>query len=613
MGQGGAPAARVVVLTGLLLVGGASRAWAQSGPSDAPAAAPSPPAPANPLPEGGQDSGTGDEQADQGTEGPAAPEPTAPPATDEASAPQAGPDAPEHGAELDSEQAPEVGQASAPLQPSDASARTLGYRLERVRIEGHKRTRDHLIRRFVPVSPGASFNVNDPEIQALRYRLLGTGWYDRVDLRLERGKYPGWVVLVIEVEERQTIVFQQLAAGLGWSVPGLKKVRGDADDPGRKPEPYLGLALADLNFLGSGSTLGGQLLVAPDQQGFELSYFDPWLRRSRWSFSTKASFVRGREYFGGDRGVLVSVRCEPEELSKREFEDCESSPPAAVVEYYRAGLGMGTARDVGSFTRLSLDWRGDFVYVPSGEMPAAASETRGVGPLATAPIDFAIEPYSSFVSMVSLGLTYDKRDSSVLPTRGLLVSFSGDLASHLIGSTYEFLRVQTSIQRWTPLPWGHTVRVGGYAGAVYGNAPFFYKFFVSDLTDLMPSRILGLNLDHRPAPNLFGVFQCGKPFEPGCGTAIAQMRQEELAARVDVEYTWPFLRGRRKFVRSGDAFALLGLYTLADPRDLRVAVPGYHGLARLPIDLTFDLGVRLDTRAGVFQIGLAKLLWLPAK
>jgi hypothetical protein len=171
------------------------------------------------------------------------------------------------------------------------------------------------------------------------------------------------------------------------------------------------------------------------------------------------------------------------------------------------------------------------------------------------------------------------------------------------------VRLQASFNHWFPLRWGHTVRAGAFAGAVFGYAPFFYKFFVSDLTDLQPSRILGLNLDHRPAPNLFGL-RCG-PFDSRCGTAIAQMRQEELAGRIDAEYVWPLVRGRRKFVKGADAYFLLGLYGLADANDLRVGMPGYEGLARLPIDLTLDAGVRLDTQVGVFQVGVAKLVWLP--
>jgi hypothetical protein len=303
--------------------------------------------------------------------------------------------------------------------------------------------------------------------------------------------------------------------------------------------------------------------------------------------------------------VSVSTDC-----STGPIERCEKkNAKAAVVDYWRAGLSLGTARDVGSYTRLTLDWRGDFVYIPPWGMPQAAREQRGRNSaLSSHAIDFAIEPDSSFVSTLSIGFTYDKRDSAILPTRGTVASFLGDLASPLIGSDYQFVRLQAYLNHWIPLRWKHTIRLGVFAGAVFGDAPFFYKFFVTDLTDLQPARILGLNLDHRPAPNLFGLLECGRVFDSKCGTSVAQMRQEELAARVDIEYVWPLVRGRRKFVKGADVYARLGLYTLADPKDLRIAIPGYHGFAKVPIDLTADLGVKLDTQIGVFQIGFAKLL-----
>lgn len=491
------------------------------------------------------------------------------------------------------------------------------YLLERIAVRGQDKTSSRAIKRFVPLETGVAFDVNDPELEALRYRLLGTGWFDSVNLSLERGKKPGWVVLVIDVVERRTLVFQQLAAGVGWSVASVDSKEGRDSPPGRTPEPYLALGVAETNFLGTGKTVGGLVLASPDQQGLQLHYFDPVVRASRWSFSARTLFTNGQEYFGGDNksnnDVRVSVSC-PEEDEEQDKE-CEISPPVAVVDYWRAGLGFGTARDVGSFTRISLEWHGDFVYVPPSGLPVAASEIRGRGNSArrVRPIDFSIEPKDSIVSMVTLGINYDKRDSAVFPSRGTFASFAGDLASGLIVSDYEFVRLQTHVQHWYTLPWGHVLRPGLYAGAVFGNAPFFYNFFVSDLTDLQPSRILGLNLDHRPAPNLFGVMQCGRAFDSSCGTAISQVRQEELAARVDLEYAWPFARGRRGFLKGGDLFGTIGLYGLADPSDLQVALPGYEGIARVPVDLTLDVGVRLDTQAGVFQLGFSKLAWLPVQ
>jgi outer membrane protein insertion porin family len=500
---------------------------------------------------------------------------------------------------------PALAPLEAPVAEGEAGSTNLKYLLQSVEIVGNKNTRRSLIRTFVPIETGASLDVNDPEIEALRYRLLGTGWYDRVELRLKRGSRPGWVVLVIEVEERSTLVFQQLAAGVGWSVEGVNGRTGDNKAPKREPEPYLGLGLAETNFLGTGRTLAGELLVSPDQQGVAFSFFAPGVRQSGWSLRLRTSLVKGREYFGGDERVNVSVDCN-RDLSPEELSKCQLSPPVAVVDYWRSGLSVGTARDVGAFTRLSLEWHGDFVKVPPGDLPDAASELRGrTGEASRVPIDFSIEPGRSYVSMLSVGLLYDKRDSAILPSRGTLAAFNGDLASGLIASDYSFMRVQASYNHWFALHWGHTIRTGAFFGALFGEAPFFYKYFITDLTDLLPSRILGLNLDHRPAPNLLGG-----AFNKRGGTAIGQMRQEELAGRIDAEYVWPLARGRKKFVKGADAYFLFGLYGLADTQDLRVALPGYEGFARLPIDITFDAGVRLDTRIGVFQIGVAKLFWI---
>lgn len=505
---------------------------------------------------------------------------------------------------------PSLLEAPAVAVADESGSTTIKYLLQRVEVVGNRRTRTGMVQSFVPLETGTAFDVNDPELEALRYRLLGTGWYDRVELRLKRGSQPGWVVLVIEVEERSTLVFQQLAAGVGWSVESVDR-SGGADPPSRFAEPYLGLALAETNFLGTGRTLGGELLAARDQFGVALTFFTPVVRASRWSFRTRGSFVNGREFFGGDDISVSEFNCEGAD----DEESCTERPDAAVVRYYRTSLGLGTARDVGSFTRLSLEYRADFVSVPKYGMPDAAAERRGRNELAYRPIDFSIEPGFSVVSMLSLGLSYDKRDSAILPSSGALAAFNGDLASGLTFSDYAFVRLQASYNHWFALSWGHTIRAGVFAGAVFGYAPFFYKFFVSDLTDLQPSRILGLNLDHRPAPNLFNYLDghAERRDRRGHGTAIQHIRQEELAARFDVEYIWPLVRGRRKFVKAADAFFMLGVYALADPQDLRVPISGYEGFSRVPVDLTLDAGVRLDTRIGVFQIGIAKLLWLPVK
>ena len=72
-----------------------------------------------------------------------------------------------------------------------------------------------------------------------------------------------------------------------------------------------------------------------------------------------------------------------------------------------------------------------------------------------------------------------------------------------------------------------------------------------------------------------------------------------------VEYAIPIWR-RRGFVYGGDAFVAAGLVGVASVGDFQP--PGTSGLRSLPIDLTGDLGLRLDTYIGIFTISVANAL-----
>jgi hypothetical protein len=86
-------------------------------------------------------------------------------------------------------------------------------------------------------------------------------------------------------------------------------------------------------------------------------------------------------------------------------------------------------------------------------------------------------------------------------------------------------------------------------------------------------------------------------------TNIPGKRYEELAARAVVEYAVPIWRKGGQFFYRGDAFAAFGLFGLADMDDLRTRDAAIR--QSLPLDLTADLGVRLDTYIGVFTLSIA--------
>lgn len=462
----------------------------------------------------------------------------------------------------------------------ESSGAPIRYVLERVEVRGNDGTDGGVIRSYVPLRPGEVMDVEDPRIESIRWRLLGTGWFDDVRLRLARGSERGHVVLIVEVRERNTFVVESLA--LGFSEGLLNS--GDTDT---LLAPYFGISLAELNLFGTGVGLGATALVSEPQQGFRLRAGVSSIAGSEWGLGGAAFFNNGREFFGNDDVLIAFDECPDREpmMAMR----CEEGRNAVVV-YRRYGGSLGTGHDLGTNLRFTLDYQLEAVEVV--DRPTAASHRRGTE---LVPIDFSIHDGLSWVSSLQLGLVHDERDEPALPTQGRLAFLRADLSSMIIGSSYDFVRVQAGWREWFRLPEArHTLRLGVFLGVAVGDVPFFYKFYASDLSDLIPSRMLELNIDRRAPPNLLD-------------TSVREMRAQELAGRLDLEYAiWVY--ESEDALRGLQIYGSIGVYALMDRADLRVAIPGYAGFARVPIDLTFDVGLRFDTIVGVFELGFSSLL-----
>jgi outer membrane protein insertion porin family len=459
------------------------------------------------------------------------------------------------------------------------------YVLERVDVVGEN-ARGDVVRRFVPLKPGDLLDVDDPSIEQIRFRLLGTGWFDDVRLRLKRGSVRGRVVLVIEVQGRNTLIISRVVAG-------LSRVVTDKTNRDDQLRPYAGLGLAEGNLLGLGIGVGASAVVSQQQLGLDLRYYDPISLGGGFDLTGRAFYNDAREFFGREP-IVARDDCPMEQAGEPELAPCDPDVRLrrAVVIYDRYGTGVGTGHDITGALRYELDWLGEIVKV--GAKPRAASTLRGEQGQERAPIDFHIDDGTSYVSSLHLGLIYDRRDDPALPSRGQVLRIDTRMGSGLLGGSYDFARLEASFRHFQPLPWGHVLSVGVFMGAVFGRAPFFYRFYAADLSDLLPSRQLELNLDHRRTHNLLG-------------TSIQEFDKEDLAARIDFEYQLPLHRGARG-TRGIDAYAGVGLFLLGDRSVMRMGLPGYHGLERLPVDLTFDLGVQAETSVGVFKVGFSSLI-----
>jgi outer membrane protein assembly factor BamA len=451
----------------------------------------------------------------------------------------------------------------------------LKYTLEGVEVRGNTTTLPRVVLRYVALHAGDVLDVDDPELELTRFRLLGTGFFRDVQLSLRRGTRRGLVVLVVDVVERNTIVVDSVWLGLSEDVQLGSNGAGTA----RPLTAYGGAAVTETNLAGSGIALGGAFAVADGQVALRARLTDPQLLRSSWVGETELLYNSALDFFGNRDVVVGYDPTNPLTGSAADY---------AVAEYKRFGGRLGFGHDVGVSSQVFFDYRLENIQAT---LPDAASDHRG---LDVEPIDFMLPAGSSILSTLRATYVNDTRDEPFLPTQGRYIHAVAEAALSPLGSDYAYTKLVVQGSQWLPLPWGHVLHLEGFAGAVFGDAPLFERFYVGDFSDLLPDRVLGLNFDRRPAPNLLD-------------TDIVEIRYGNYAAKVDAEYRVPLYRGTRS-IYGVDFYASLGFYSVASQEDIVDPARGYEGLSRVPVDFTADLGLRIDTQAGGFVLGLGSLV-----
>jgi outer membrane protein insertion porin family len=329
-------------------------------------------------------------------------------------------------------------------EPSEPGARRGAAVVEAIELVGNDKTDDAVILRHVLVRP--SDPVDDDLVEESRLRLLGTGYFSRVDFALRRGSARGLVVLVIEVEERNTLMLDGLVIGFSDVVPF-----------------FAGLGVAESNFLGKGMSLSLRGVAGKDRRALELALSFPDVSSTRLQLGLTLRRVDGVE--------LVSM------------DDAERR----TTSYSRTGGNVGVGLRFGPGA-VTLGYRLESVFSPrlASLDPALLREAPSV------------QFDQSIVS--TLGVTYvrDTRDDSFVPTSGGRVELAVELGSRIIASTYEFSRYTADLEiAWNPVL-AHALRLRAFGGLIQGRAPFFDQFFVRDFshfslgTQALP-RILGVN------------------------------------------------------------------------------------------------------------------------
>ena len=504
------------------------------------------------------------------------PPPAPPPVTRGTPTPgsTSGPGEPPTAVAVSPEQPPSADDFHGPGFVHGPGAVGLKYTLEGVEVRGNTTTLPRVVLRYVALHAGDVLDVDDPELELTRFRLLGTGFFRDVQFSLRRGTRRGYVVLVVDVVERNTIVVDGVWLGLSEDVQPNPNGTGTA----RPLTAYGGAAVTETNLAGTGIALGGAFAVAEQQVALRARLTDPQLLRTNWIGETELLYNSALDFFGNfDVGVAPNPAVKQPILADY-----------AVAAYKRFGGRLGFGHDLGISSRIAFDYRLENIQAT---LPFAAYDRR-FGE--NEPIDFMLLPSSSILSTVRATFVDDTRDEPFLPTEGRYLRALAELSLSPLGSDYAYSKIVVQGSQWLPLSWGHVLHLEAFAGGVFGDAPLFERFYVGDFSDLLPDRVLDLNFDRRPAPNLLD-------------TDIVEIRYGNYAAKVDAEYRIPIYRGTRS-VYGVDFFASAGLYTVASQEDFVLLPNAYKGASRVPVDLTFDLGLRIDTQAGGFVLGIGSLV-----
>ena len=436
------------------------------------------------------------------------------------------------------------------------------YVIEEIVVRGNRRTKASLILAELGLSAGDAVVASDPRVEAARFRLLALGHFLDVRLSVQRGKQRGGVVLLVEVEERGTLVINELYP----STSSATAFWGGGD-------------VSDTNFLGRGVNLGvgfvasTKPIVLNAEKGLGLRLHGTIPERqgpAGLALSATALFNDGSEFY-------------------RLTGDADDPDPGrfTAVNTRRAGGVVGASRTLTRALRAGLDVRGESV---EARLPPQRVQTFPDG--ATAPIDFEVREGASRVVTLALTLDYDTRSDPILPRSGARIVGTVEGGGPLVGGSYPFGKALVQASLYTKMPRGHALGLHLLGGAIVGDAPYFDRFFIGDLNLLLPRRALGMNFSTLPSRNLLG-------------TSIAGHRYDDYAARVLLEYAIPVWR-RRGIIYGGDFFAAVGLLGMASDGDL--SPPGGLTWSTLPIDLTGDVGLRLDTYVGIFTISIANAL-----
>ncbi len=429
--------------------------------------------------------------------------------------------------------------------------------IEAVEVSGNSSTDAEVIRKALPIKAGDSLRTGSAKLEAARYRVLALGFFRKVKLSLAKGSERGQVILLVDVEERGTIVLNRIFFGNSLVTPW-----------------WAGVDLTERNFFGTGLAVGGAFVVTGEnkaeggrsQHSAVLRASDSAFFATRFGWQASGYRLEASEPY--------RVRGEPDNGEFTNF---------SAFDYDRIGVRAALSSRLGSLARFNLGGRFERVRA---DLPASPMQQLPNGESRV--IDVHLENGTSHVASLFASYDRDTRADPVLPFSGDRLLLHSEFASDVVAGDYQYASLRAKYQRWWPVVGTQQVVSAHFSGGVVlGDAPLFERIHVGDLNRMVSGRALGLVTSATPSLDLLDF-------------STDELTYGEVGGLAEVQYSYKLFRGSN-WIYGGELFAGAGLWTLittadVDPRESP------------PIDLLVDAGLRLDTEIGIFELSVANAL-----
>ncbi len=298
--------------------------------------------------------------------------------------------------------------------------------VEQIIIQGNNRTKDKVIRRELAVAPGQLYD--SVRADQSKKRLENLQYFDKVDISPQDTTVPNRKNMVVTVEEKRT---GSITFGAGFSsvdsLLGFVEItQGNFD---LFNFPY---------FTGGGEKFRVRLQYGLERSDAEISFKEPWFLEQRLAL--------GYDLFYHNATYLSNY-----------------------YDQMNFGASVSLSRAFGQFWSGSITYTlQDFDIYDFQNNPSPQILQEG---------GFRTD------SSITLGMSFDDRDSVLLSRHGIHADISAEFAGGpLLGQT-NIYKFQADIQKYILLPYDMILMLGGSTGVVdyYDNStevPLFDRFFI---------------------------------------------------------------------------------------------------------------------------------------